>query len=60
MKWQEVEVNCLVRNFINCTLHKISLEVQVQEDEMGTICSTYGENRKADRIVVGTQKERDN
>jgi hypothetical protein len=49
MKWREVGENCIMRNFITCTLHQMLFK----EDEMGRACSTNGEKRNAWRILVG-------
>jgi hypothetical protein len=40
MKRQEVGENCIMRNFITCTLSKYNYNDQVKKDEMGGACST--------------------
>jgi hypothetical protein len=42
MKRQEVGENCIMRNFITCTLLQIYLELSSKENEMGRVCSTNG------------------
>jgi hypothetical protein len=42
-----------MRSFITCTLRKYNYNDAVKENEMGSACSTYGEERNAYRISVG-------
>jgi hypothetical protein len=46
MKWQEAGEDYIMRNFRICKLHKIFLELEVKEDEMGGECSTHGRDEE--------------
>jgi hypothetical protein len=40
-KWQEAGEDCIMRSFINFTLHQILLGDRIKEDEIGGACSTH-------------------
>jgi hypothetical protein len=42
-EWQEAGEDCIMRNFITCTLHQNIIRVlQVKEDKMEGACSMHG------------------
>jgi len=43
---EKVTGDCIMKNFINCTLHQILLDDQIKEDEMDGACSTHGRYEK--------------
>jgi hypothetical protein len=49
----------ITRNLMTCTHHQILWGDQLEKNEMGGACSTYGEKRGAYRILVGDLREGD-
>jgi len=42
-----------MRNLVICITHLILFGDQIEKNEMGVTCSTYGERRGVYRVVVG-------
>ena len=42
-----------MRSLIICTAHQILLGDQIEKNEMGWACNTYGERRGVYRVLVG-------
>jgi hypothetical protein len=54
MNQQKTGENYIVRSYITCVPHQISLEQTSQEDEMGRACSVHGREY---RVWWGNLKE---
>jgi hypothetical protein len=49
--------NCIMRGFINCTLHQILLGRSDQGNEMGGACSMHGRDEKIHKLFVRKREE---
>jgi hypothetical protein len=54
-KWRR---DCTKWSFIACTLHWILCEVEIEEYEMGDVCSTHGGVRGAYNVLVGKPEKK--
>ena len=50
---QEGGENCKMRSLMICTLYPVLFDDNIEKNEMGRVCSTYGERRGLYRVLVG-------
>ena len=49
---QESRENYIMRSFMIFPPHQICLGYQIEQNEKGSVCSTYGERRGVYRVLV--------